>query len=423
VEAPDSLRTEGTVPERRRILRVVQGINLVFLGVDLALNGPTAGVLGGRLLVSGALGAADVVLGRPLRPATQRLALCAAAVLLVAGFGLLALDTGGAASPYATFLAFLSIVIGIAIPDEPAVNLVAGVSTTAVGLAFSLAAHQPPAVLGFVLLGHGSCTFYGTVAAVLYRRMRRRERAAWTAQAEAAALLTRSELRRATAERAAAVGRIAAELGHELSSPVASAAANLRFVEEELPRAAAEGDLGAAVRESREALERVGRVIGDLRVLTPEEEWTAGEVDLVRAIEHGLQLAAVRLGGPAAVARHLPRKLPPVVASSRHLSQVVSILVGLLSEAEREAGAPAAPVALDVALEGGAVKVAFTGRAAARTNPASGPTRAGVGLALCRELAEPWGGRVEARPVPGGRLELALTLRAGAPGGLAPARP
>jgi len=416
--APDEIRTEGTAPERRRVVRLVAGINVAFLVVDVALHGATLPVIGGRLLVSAALLAVDLALGCRLSAATLRRALCGLALLLVAGFGVLALGTGGAESPYLGFLAFLAIVLGIAVPDEPAVNVTAGLGGAAVAFAIALAARQPAATLGFIAVGYGSCTFYGAVSAGLYRRMRRRERAAWAAQAEAAAALARSELRRAAVERAAAVGRIAGELGHELSSPVASVAANLRFLEQELPPAEGDGELRAAVRESREALDRVARVVGDLRVLTPDDAWAGGEVDLRLALERGLELAAMRQGGPAAVAPALPKGLTKVQASSHQLSQVVSILVGLFTQPGKRA---VDRVAVDVALEAGAVKVAFTGKASGRADPAPGPERAGVGIALCRELAEPWGGRVEARPVAGGRVELALTLRWA--GGLQPAPP
>jgi signal transduction histidine kinase len=407
VTASGEFVTEGCTPERRGVIRVVGTINLLFLAVDVILYGPAPWVVTGRLLVSAALAAAELALARGGRPARIRIALSIAAVAIVAGFALIAAGTGGAASPYLVFLAFVPILVGIGVPDEPSVNAVSGLSALAVGVGLSAASGASPTKLGFVALGVGSCTFYGAVSAALYRRMRRRERSAWAAQAEAAAALSRSELRRATAERAGAVGRIAAELGHELSNPVASAAANLRFVEEELIQSGRGEDLLDAVRESTEALERVSRVVADLRVLTPDAGAELGDVDLRRAIELGLELASLRLGAEAAVARHLPAKLPQVQASSGSLSQVVSILVGLFSGGEGGAD----PISVDVALEDAAVKVTFTGRRGDGEASGRGPDRAGVAIALCRELAEPWGGRVEARPVPGDRVELALTLR------------
>jgi signal transduction histidine kinase len=402
--APGEYTTEGCTPERRSVIRIVGTINLLFLALDVVLYGPAPVVLGGRLLISVALAGVEVALARSSHTAL-RLALCALGVLVVAGFGLLALGTGAAASPYLAFLAFVPIVVGICIPDEPLMNVATGVAALAVAVSLALQDGVQPVKLGFVLLGVGSCTFYGAASAALYRRMRLRERAAWAAQAEAAAALTRSELRRAAAERTAAVGRIAAELGHELSNPVASAAANLRFVEDELRHAGRDGELLAAVRETGEALERVSRVVADLRVLTPDVGLEGAEVDLRRAIEFGLELAALRLGGPAAVGQ-LPAQLPRVAASPRSLSQVVSILVSLLSDAAPHGGRP---ITVDVVQKDGAVKVAFTGSRGGEAEPS--PDRTGVGIALCRELAEPWGGRVDARPVLDGRLELALTLR------------
>lgn len=385
------------------MVRVVQLINLGFLAVDVGMYGATWQVLTGRLLISGTLLAIELLLASRARPRAMRAVLTGLGALLAAGFGILALGSGGPDSPYIGFLAFLAIVVGIAVPDEPAVNVAAGVSGGVIALA--MFAGRSPAQLGFVAIGYGSCTFYGAVSAALYRRMRRRERAAWIAQAESAAALTRSELQRAVAERSAAVGRIAAELGHELSSPMASVAANLRYLEEELPRLGGDPELRSAVRDSRQAMERAGRVVSDLRVLTPDVAGSGGEVDLVRAIEYGLRLAALRLGGLTPVVPHVPSALPPVRASARHLSQVVSILVGLVAEPDSSTDEP---VAIDVALEGRAVRVILSGRAGDRAS--ANPERTGVGLALCRELAEPWGGSVEARPGAGGRMELALTL-------------
>ena len=70
------------------------------------------------------------------------------AIVVAGGFGVLALGTGGAGSPYLSFLAFLPIVVGIAVPDEPvraarqavAVDLVA---VAQAGLGDPLAATWP----------------------------------------------------------------------------------------------------------------------------------------------------------------------------------------------------------------------------------------------------------------------------------------
>ena len=84
-------RTEAVAPERRRVLRLVQLLNLGFLAVDLALYG--AGdhlVLAGRLLVSAALLAADLVLSHVADARALRSSLVASILALVLGFALLA---------------------------------------------------------------------------------------------------------------------------------------------------------------------------------------------------------------------------------------------------------------------------------------------------------------------------------------------
>lgn len=244
------LLTEGTAPQRRRVLHAVEGLNLCFLAAELWFLGSRAGaLLAGRLLIAAALRAADLALAHPRSPASLRRGLAACLVAAVGGVGLAVAGTGGDASPYATFLAFVPIVAGIAIPDEPLLPVAGGLAGAAVLLALGLRAGRGAGQLVLGQLAVVSCTFYGTAAAVLYRRMRVRERVAGAARAETAAALARSEQRRAEADRRGVVGRLTAELGHDLNSPIASASANLRWVEAELLRAGADADLREAVLE------------------------------------------------------------------------------------------------------------------------------------------------------------------------------
>ena len=85
--------------------------------------------------------------------------------------------------------------------------------------------------------------------------------------------------RRARARRAqerVALRPIAARLSHELNNPLAAVKANLHFVEEAIAFTAIDPELLQALREWREALERIARVAAEFRSIALAPERTAG---------------------------------------------------------------------------------------------------------------------------------------------------
>ena len=418
----DAARTEGASADRRRVIRVVEVINLAFLAVDLALYGPAnLAVVGGRLLVSAGLLSVDLALAGVEDARLLRRVLVGAALAVVAGFAALAAGSGGAESPYLAFLAFVPIVVTIGIPDEPAVPLAAGLAGTAAGLGFGAVAGHAPARLGFAAVAFGSCTFYGTVSALLYRRMRAREQAAAAARAASMAELARSERRRLEAERLAAIGRLTAGFSHEVNNPLASAAANLAFIRRELGLAPLHPEVEGALADMDEALERIARLVSDLRTVSVEGVEAVTGVDVGEALELAWRLASARLGPGATGLRHVPPDLPPVLASQPHLGQVLGLLVS--AAAERGDGGPPEripagprPVTMSVGVEAGSIRIAVEGSMRAPGPPGVGRTRSELCLAICREVAERWGGRIEAAIAPDGSPRFALTLQRAAGG-------
>jgi two-component system, NtrC family, sensor kinase len=417
-------QTEGSTLERRIVLRVVEVLNLVFLAVDLALYGAHAyRVLGGRLLVSTGLFAADRILSAHPPPRAYRWALAASTLALVAGFALLASGSGGAASPYLAFLGFVPIVLTIVVPDEPAVTLWTGASATLVGIAVTFASDPSPARLAFTFAAFGSCTFYGTMSALLYRRMRRREAAAAARREQAIAELARSERLRLEAERMAAVGRLAAGFGHEVNSPLASAISNLGFVHKELARAGLDPEAAEALSDTKEALGRIHRLVVDLRTLTAKGTAQPAGTDLAAAVDRALGLAAARLGPVVRADRCVPSDLPLVRASPEHLSQILSLLISAVSDRRGPGRWPwrpkPSPFAISATAVGDSVRVVVGNQAADGERASSGtgerfsaqdPGGVGLSIALCRELAERWGGRIEVDTSPEGAVRFTVTL-------------
>jgi two-component system NtrC family sensor kinase len=345
-------------------------------------------------------------------------------LVLVAGFALLASGSGGAASPYLAFLSFVPIVLTIVVPDEPAVTLCTGASATVAGVAVALAAGASPARLAFTLAAFGSCTFYGTTSAFLYRRMRRREAAAADTRERAIAELARSERLLLEAERMAAVGRLAAGFRHEVNSPLASAISNLGFVHKELARAGLDPEVAEALSDSREALGRIHQLVVDLRTLTAKGTAQPAGTDLAAAVGRALGLAAARLGPLARADQRVPGDLPLVRASPEHLSQMLSQLISAVSDRRGPGRWPwrprPSPFAISADAVGDSVRVVVANQAGdgERASSGTGERRAamdaggmGLSIALCRELAERWGGRIEVDTSPEGAARFTLTLR------------
>jgi signal transduction histidine kinase len=109
------------------------------------------------------------------------------------------------------------------------------------------------------------------LGASTFGRLWRSELAARQAEADALTRLAESERQRASAERLAAVGRLAADVAHQVGSPIASVRSNLGFLDEELARQGCGAEATAALRESREAVERVSAIVAELRAQVAEE--------------------------------------------------------------------------------------------------------------------------------------------------------
>jgi len=397
-------------------------INTAFLAIDLATYGAAPAVLAGRLGVSASLLHAWWVTGRPGPAARLRWWLTGHAAVTNAALGLLAWGTGGTESPYAYFLPVVPIVVGIIIPDEPAAPLGAG----AAGLLGLLAITPPGAAAShyaFVVVGCGSCSFYGWVAAALYRRLRERERAAAEARERALSELHRSEERRALSERLASLGRLAAGVAHEMNNPLAFVGTNLAFVDAELRGAgAADPEVLAALAESRGGLDRMKHIVQELRGFARGRADGPGPVDAAAALEEARRTLAARFARTARLEVRAAPDLPLVLADRAELVQVlVNLLANAADAVEQQGRTPALVEAELTAFDGGVVvAIADSGPGLSAEAQAhafepffstKGQRGTGLGLALSREFVERWGGRIEAANRPAGGARLTVVLR------------
>jgi signal transduction histidine kinase len=134
--------------------------------------------------------------------------------------------------------------------------------------------------------------------------------------------------RLATSERLAALGRLAASVGHEISNPLTYVVLNLRRIDDELARANVTG-IPVLVQQAREGVDRVRGVISDLQALSrvPEDRLTA--VDALAVIEQCLKIADHELNHRARIIRDLA----PVPLVAGNESRIVQLFLNLIVNA------------------------------------------------------------------------------------------
>ena len=394
--------------------------NIGFLALDLFRYGATWPVVIGRLAVSAALLHLWWLSGRAPRRG-ERWWHTLEAALAAAGMGAVALGTGGPASPYFPFLPLLPMVLGIFMPDEPRAPLAAGATSLVTTLWLSwdggAVAH-----LTFLVMANASATFYAWVAVLLYRRLRERERRAAEAREQALAELHRSEERRALSERLAALGRLAAGVAHEINNPLAFVGSNVAFVEEALERRGEpDRELLEALRESRGGLERIKRIVQELRGFSRGSAAGPGPTDALAALEQARRTLGARVQGLAVQAAP---GLPQVLAQPDELVQVLVNLLANAADATRASGPPAGPGRISVSLDQteGGLELALADDGPGLSEEAlahafepffttKGADGTGLGLALSREFVERWGGRISASNRPEGGALVVVSLR------------
>jgi signal transduction histidine kinase len=202
------------------------------------------------------------------RPGRPRLALSgallASAVTGAAVVGIVGL-TGGTTSLYAGMLLVTPFAALVALPDVPSAALVSGAWCVAGGALMRAGEGQPGlTVAGWILLSVVMVLLaaWGSVSS---RHLWATELAAEQATIRVMAALGESERRRAETERLAEVGRLAAQVSHELNSPLAVVKSNVGWLgRAELAGADAE-ERPQVVAETLASVERIGEIVADLR--------------------------------------------------------------------------------------------------------------------------------------------------------------
>lgn len=239
------------------------------------------------------------------------------------------------------------------------------------------------------------------------------------------------------AERLASVGLLAAGVAHEINNPLAYMMLNLERLRTDLrllaeqsasPRIAALED---AVRMTREGAERVRDIVHDLRTFSRTDDDTRRPVDVRRALDMSVEMAAAEVRHRARVVKNYC-EVPPVVASEGRLTQLFVNLIVNAAHAIPEGQAERHEIRLVTGTDACGrvtVEVRDTGRGMPPeilhqifdpffTTKGTG-VGTGLGLSICHGIVTNLGGEISVDSEEGRGSTFLVTLPAADPGACA----
>ncbi|HSO35532.1 MAG TPA: response regulator [Labilithrix sp.] len=226
-------------------------------------------------------------------------------------------------------------------------------------------------------------------------------------------------------DRMAAIGILAAGVGHEINNPLAYVLANLEFVTGELEMLIGElpdeaatrladriTDLSQALADTNHGAERVRAIVQDLRTFSRGDDDDLRSIDVRQILDSSLRMAAVTLRQRASIVKDYD-DVPCVIASESRLGQVFLNLVVNAAQALPEANPNDNRIELTTRLEGEmvVVTIADTGSGIPKdvlprifepffTTTAVGQGT-GLGLSICRRIIVQLGGEIHVTSEPG----------------------
>jgi two-component system NtrC family sensor kinase len=220
-------------------------------------------------------------------------------------------------------------------------------------------------------------------------------------------------------DRMAAIGLLAAGVGHEINNPLAYVLANLEFVTSELEVITSElspeaydrleariVDLMQALADTNHGAQRVRAIVQDLRTFSRGDDEQMTLVDVRQIIDSSMRMAAVQIRQRATIVKEYAEDVSPVLANESRLGQVFLNLVVNAAQAMPE-GAPSQNKIEAIVREDGSfihVEISDTGSGIPAdvlprifdpfftTKPVGQGT--GLGLSICKRIVVQLGGQI-----------------------------
>ena len=211
----------------------------------------------------------------------------------------------------------------------------------------------------------------------------------------------------AQTEHLATLGEIAAGLAHEIKNPLAAMAAALEVIAPAMAGEAQQAIMG----EVRAQVVRIKSTLEDLLQYARPRPLQLEAGRLNATVEHAVQLAAGRAQARRVTLRFGGGALPPVTHDADQVHRMVLNLVLNALDAVGEGGAVEvstgvrdhgrAEALIQVHDNGAGIPAAELTHIFRPFYTTKGAQGSGLGLSLCRRIAELHGGRIEVRSAPG----------------------
>lgn len=228
------------------------------------------------------------------------------------------------------------------------------------------------------------------------------------------------------ADRLAAVGTLAAGVGHEINNPLSYLMMNLdaaRRLLERRGRPEAEAELGELLGTAREGAERIRHIVGDLRTLARDEAEARGPVDVRRVLDACAQIAENQIRHRARLVKEYG-PVPPVSANEGRLAQVFLNLLVNAAQAITEGRADDNTIRVVTRLDAGFVVIEISDTGVGiepalqrrlfepffTTKPIGAGT--GLGLSVCHAIVTSIEGSITVRSEPGAGATFRVALPA-----------
>jgi C4-dicarboxylate-specific signal transduction histidine kinase len=216
----------------------------------------------------------------------------------------------------------------------------------------------------------------------------------------------RLEVQLLAADRLAALGRLAASVGHEINNPLAYVIGNVQLALEHL-RSGNGADATERLKEAFEGAERIRLIVKDLKVFGAHEPEALSPVDVHRVVDSCARIAESEIRLRATLVRDFG-EIPMVMASEPRLAQVVLNLLVNAIQSIPDDGSPPHAITVSTRLDSDgrvALRVSDTGvgiepENLSRVMEPFFTTKAdrrgtGLGLSICNMLVSDQGGQID----------------------------